>query len=243
MDGVHGVLGRIAFASGLVGALMIAVSGPIAQIGLIDHRSALLVFVIGLIACLVALVAALVWGLLRLARGHGPRWGRALAGFVIAGVAAAYPLAMLQKAASVPVIHDITTDIVEPPAFVALAGHRDGAENPDEYPGLEVAMEQTKAYPTIKPFVTAMPPPALFVEARTTAEAMGWEIVSASEADGRIEATDTSAFFGFKDDIVIRIREEGEGSRLDMRSKSRIGQSDIGANAARIEKFLAELKT
>jgi uncharacterized protein (DUF1499 family) len=82
----------------------------------------------------------------------------------------------------------------------------------------------------------------MFKRAEATARAMGWEIVAAEPGEGRIEATDTTMWFGFKDDIVIRIVPEGEGSRLDIRSMSRVGKSDLGKNADRIRKFLAALK-
>ena len=74
------------------------------------------------------------------------------------------------------------------------------------------------------------------------ARGMGWEIAAAEAGEGRIEATDTTAWWGFKDDVVIRITAEGEGSRLDIRSMSRVGKSDIGKNAERIRKCLAALK-
>jgi uncharacterized protein (DUF1499 family) len=71
---------------------------------------------------------------------------------------------------------------------------------------------------------------------------MGWDVVAEAQADGRIEATDTTFWFGFKDDIVIRIRETATGSRLDIRSESRIGLSDIGVNARRVRAFLAAMQ-
>jgi uncharacterized protein (DUF1499 family) len=71
---------------------------------------------------------------------------------------------------------------------------------------------------------------------------MGWEIVAAEAAEGRIEATETTAWWGFKDDVVIRIAPEGTGSRLDIRSMSRVGKSDLGKNADRIRAFLAKVK-
>jgi uncharacterized protein (DUF1499 family) len=73
------------------------------------------------------------------------------------------------------------------------------------------------------------------------ARAQGWEIVAAVPAEGRIEATDTTRFFGFKDDIVIRVKAEGAGSRVDVRSLSRVGKSDVGKNASRIRAYLIAL--
>jgi uncharacterized protein (DUF1499 family) len=88
-----------------------------------------------------------------------------------------------------------------------------------------------------------LPPDQAFAKALAAAKAMpDWEIVEAADADGRIEATATSRFMGFKDDIVIRIVSEGAGSRVDIRSKSRVGRSDVGANADRIRAYVAKLK-
>ena len=71
---------------------------------------------------------------------------------------------------------------------------------------------------------------------------MGWEIVASDPAQGRIEATATTFWFGFKDDIVVRLAAEGTGSRVDVRSLSRIGSSDVGANAQRIRAYLEKVK-
>ncbi len=68
---------------------------------------------------------------------------------------------------------------------------------------------------------------------------MGWKIVDENQAEGRIEATATTRWFGFKDDVVIRIAPSGgNGSRVDVRSVSRVGRSDVGTNARRIRAFL-----
>jgi uncharacterized protein (DUF1499 family) len=86
------------------------------------------------------------------------------------------------------------------------------------------------------------PPAQAFDRALAAARAMSWEIVASDPAQGRIEATATTFWFGFKDDIVVRIAAEGAGSRLDVRSLSRIGKSDVGANARRIRDYLAKVK-
>ena len=95
------------------------------------------------------------------------------------------------------------------------------------------------------PITVDADPDAAFAAAESAARSMGWEMVGSDAAAGRIECTDTTAYFGFKDDVVIRIRAEGAGTRLDIRSKSRVGLSDVGTNAQRIrdfrEAFLARL--
>jgi uncharacterized protein (DUF1499 family) len=189
--------------------------------------------------------AIVVSGLgLVLARPGGQRRGlyRALAGLVIGAVVFGVPWGYLRTAQRVPPIHDITTDTADPPPFVAILPLRADAANPPDYGGEEVAAQQRAAYPAIQPVQAPLPPERTFALALATVEDQGWEIVAAVPAEGRIEATDTTLWWGFKDDVVIRVRSEGPGSRLDIRSKSRIGLGDFGTNAARIEAFLEDFE-
>ena len=141
-----------------------------------------------------------------------------------------------------PAIHDITTDTQNPPEFVAIVPLRADAPNPVEYAGEETAKQQLKAYPELTTYEALVPPAELFEAAVQASKNMGWDMVESSEADGRIEATATTTWFGFKDDVVIRIRSTADGSELDIRSKSRVGRSDVGKNAERIREFMAELE-
>jgi len=141
-----------------------------------------------------------------------------------------------------PPIHDITTDTADPPPFVAIVPLRRDARNPVEYGGPAVAAQQREAYPDIAPLSLPVPPAQAFERAERAARGQGWEIVAAVPAEGRIEATDTTRWFGFKDDVVIRVRPEGAGSRVDVRSVSRVGRGDVGTNARRIGQFLDALR-
>jgi uncharacterized protein (DUF1499 family) len=169
---------------------------------------------------------------------------RALAaGALVLGVAAVVPPWQLQRGAQgKPPIHDITTDTQDPPRFVAVLPLRREARNPAEYGGPEIADQQRRAYPDIAPASLAVPPAEAFARAERAARGQGWEIVAAVPSEGRIEATDTTPWFGFKDDVVIRIRPEPGGSRVDVRSVSRVGRGDVGANARRIRRFLEALR-
>ncbi|MBI3995841.1 MAG: DUF1499 domain-containing protein [Nitrospirae bacterium] len=158
------------------------------------------------------------------------------------GLAAAWvPWSWLQTARSVPAIHDITTDTGNPPQFVAILPLRRDAPNPVNYGGREVAKLQQAAYPDIVPASLLMSPDEAFDRALKVVEELGWRIVAADRAALRIEAVDTTRWFGFKDDIVIRITPEEQSARVDIRSLSRVGKSDVGANAKRIRQFLARL--
>jgi uncharacterized protein (DUF1499 family) len=148
----------------------------------------------------------------------------------------------MRTAQKVPPIHDITTDTENPPPFVKVLERRKEAANPAEYGGPELASQQKQGYPNLGPLNLPLPPDQAFQHALVTVAESGWEVVDANLIEGRIEATDTTFWFGFKDDIVIRISPSAAGSRIDVRSVSRVGKSDVGTNAKRIETYLARLK-
>ncbi|MBI4765258.1 MAG: DUF1499 domain-containing protein [Deltaproteobacteria bacterium] len=163
-------------------------------------------------------------------------------GLLIALLTVIIPWSHWRLAQSVPPIHDITTDTENPPGFVVLLPLRKDAPNTADYGGREVAAKQRTAYPELVPLVLPLPPDQVFIRALKQARSLGWEIVAADPTGGRIEATDTTFWFRFKDDIVIRIKLADGGSRLDIRSVSRVGKGDLGTNARRIRKFIRALK-
>jgi uncharacterized protein (DUF1499 family) len=223
----------------VLAALLLLIAGPGTRMDLWEFRfgfqlmrwSLYLAGAAGVLALLLLLVP-------RTRRGNGPGLLFAL---VVSLATAAVPLMLYQSAQSVPRIHDITTDTTNPPEFVAIAPLREDAPNPVEYEGEEVARQQREAYPDIVTFETDAYPSIVFEHAVAVVDQFGWELVDANPDLGRIEATDTTFWFGFKDDIVIRIQQFENGSRVDVRSKSRVGLSDVGANAERIRRFLDAL--
>jgi uncharacterized protein (DUF1499 family) len=224
----------------LVAAGLLAVSGIGVRLGLWTFSTGFQLLrwsaYLGLAAAVTAVVGLIIPSVRAGAVG---RLGVAL----VLGLGVAYlPWHWRQRARALPPIHDISTDLDHPPAFVAVLPLRAGAANPSEYGGAEVAAAQRRGYPDIQPLLLATPPPLAFALALYTAEQMGWALVAADSTAGRIEATATTAFFGFKDDVVIRITPAGTGSRIDVRSVSRVGKSDVGTNAARIRAYLAKLR-
>jgi uncharacterized protein (DUF1499 family) len=163
------------------------------------------------------------------------------AGILIGLITASIPWSWMRTAKQVPVIHDISTDTDNPPKFVAVLPLRKDAPNPAEYGGPDIAAKQRKGYPDIVPRLMRAPPDRAFEQALSTARDMGWEVVAADAGQRRLEATDTTFWFGFKDDVVIRITPALDGSRVDVRSLSRVGRSDVGTNAKRIRKYLNRL--
>ena len=191
----------------------------------------------GLVAAALSFAGGIVTRPGRLQRGIA----FAVSGIVIGLAVAGIPWSWLHTAQRVPHIHDITTDTENPPRLVSVLPLRKNAQNSAEYGGPGIAAQQHTAYPDIIPLTLPMPPAQAFERAIAAARHRGWMIVDANPAEGRIEATATTFWFGFKDDVVIRIVPVLGGSRLDMRSVSRVGVSDVGTNAARIRSYLKEL--
>ena len=162
-------------------------------------------------------------------------------GLIIGALVFGVPWYLVNEGSKLPPIHDITTDTENPPVFVAVLPLRKDAPNTAQYGGAELAAQQKQGYPEVVPVMLAMPPRAAFELALAVARRSGWEIVAAVPEDNRIEATATTDWFGFKDDVVIRIKPVNGGSRVDMRSVSRVGRSDLGTNARRIREYLRQL--
>ncbi len=230
---------RLAPLVAVVAVVLLTIAGPGSRLGLWDFGTGFLLLRWGAYLGILAGGLGLV-SLLR--RAPGSRTWPTVAALGLGAVAALVPYRWMRQAQRVPAIHDITTDLERPPEFHAVLPLRAGAPNPAEYGGPEIAAQQREAYPWIEPLVMNRPPAEAFGLALEAARGMGWEIVAADSAAGRIEATATTAWFGFKDDVVVRITPEGNGSRMDVRSVSRVGKSDVGANAARIRDYLERLR-
>jgi len=224
-----------------VGSLIVAVSGPLHRYLGLDIEAAIAVFRYGFYLTVAGIALGL--GTMLPARPGDRRRGFVAAFLAIAiGAAGAWvPLHWFLEAQHRPAINDITTDTASPPPLVATAQLRRGAPNPPAYPKDNAAIQRA-AFPDIEPVILAVPPAEAFKRVERVATALGWEIVARVPADGRLEAIATSPWFGFRDDIVVRIRPQGPGSRVDIRSKSRIGEADLGGNAERVRTFIVRLK-
>jgi uncharacterized protein (DUF1499 family) len=240
-----GRLSRIAvigFIAAVVALLMVGGAGPAFRLKLVDLGGAFAVLRWGAWTGLGVVFIALVGAWITRPGTRHRGFALALAGVVIGTVAFGVPFAMLQNAKKLPPIHDITTDTENPPRFVAIIALRKDSPNPVEYQGEPISQQQRTAYPDILPATIAEPPDAAFKQALKAARDLGWQIVAAAPDEGRIEATDTTIWFGFKDDIVVRVTPTESGSRIDVRSVSRLGKGDLGKNATRIRAYLRRLK-
>ena len=163
-----------------------------------------------------------------------------------------YMLQYISPMLSLPAIHDITTDLADPPQFTALTIRED---NWDNIPGVDDgemrgmnprqrwATLHQEAFPDIRSVRIDEPVAEVIEKAKRLAEDRGWKIVNVDPASGNLEATDTVSLFGFKDDVVIRARsaENGAASIIDMRSVSRVGRHDLGVNSERVRQYLSDL--
>lgn len=228
---------RATVAAAVLAALLLLLAGPGVRLGLWTFSAGFTLMRWGAYLGLAAAVVALLQLVSK--RTRGPQPWPLLSAIVLGLIAAGVPWYWLRMAERVPPIHDISTDTQDPPSFVAVLPLRADAPNDATYGGPEVAAAQRKAYPDIAPLELAgASPGSAFTRALAAARRAGWAIVAADSAAGRIEATATTGWFGFKDDVVIRIRPSGTGSRLDVRSESRVGGSDVGTNARRIRAYL-----
>ena len=225
--------------------MLVRVGGVTLLVGVLGYRTGFagLGFGFGLLAFGFLLSAiALIMALVTLVGGrHAPEVARQnKIALVLAITVIVVPVSTLIGGGSAPAIHHITTDPDDPPQFDAVIPLRGDTSNPLDYTA-ELAEVQRRAYPDIQPLLILSPPEAVFGQSKEVIRTLGWEIVDADSAAGRIEATDTTFWFGFKDDVVVRIRSTENGSRVDLRSVSRVGGGDIGANAARILAFSVRL--
>lgn len=229
----------------IAAAVVLALAGPLFRMDITGLLTSFSILRFTPIAAIGVILIALAGFAESRVLGDGKGSLKAVGAIVLAGIVIAMPLSQKIRATGVPPIHDITTDTANPPAFVDVLPLRKDAANPADYAkdgGAKTAAMQEKAYPDIKTLDMAVPADQAFDKALGVAKSMGWDIVAQSKPEGRIEATDTTFWFGFKDDIVIRIQSADSGSRVDIRSESRIGLSDVGVNAKRVRAFLAAMK-
>jgi uncharacterized protein (DUF1499 family) len=175
--------------------------------------------------------------------------GYSVIAIFIGGALLAYPGYLGWKAWHLPQIADITTDPIDPPRFEAIARLRPRNANPVAYAGLYAAEQQRFAYPEIEPLLLATTPKIAYDATRAVLAKHKWRAIDerepqpAARREGRIEFVDRTPVMGFRDDVVIRIRGSGEGTRVDVRSASRYGRHDFGTNAKRVMALLEEIET
>jgi len=226
-------LTEIGFILGSLSIILVLISGPGTRIGIYPFTAGLLILSAGSLTGL----AAIITSILKLSSGsQNPGW--TFAGLIFGMLTFGLLVVSILGASNSPMIHDITTDTANPPRFESVLPLRKGAINPAEYGGKDTADKQISAYPDIKSMHLNTTPEKAFDKALKAAESLKWSIIDQKRYEGRIEAYDTTFWFGFKDDIVIRIAPENKGTIVDIRSLSRVGMGDMGTNAKRVRMFI-----
>ena len=237
-----------------IGGLVLALAGGLGNgAGSWGFKVALLMLVIGFLMAIGGGLAAIVAFVL--GRRRGVANGRAtLVALAVSIVFCGFVGSQIATAMGVPMIHDVTTNLADVPQFTTLTVRADNlADLPDGGDPALAAMNpmarwqaiHRKGYPDLQPVHLALDTAQAMKRATALVQKRGWTIAKVDTPGGKIEATATSLFFRFKDDIVIRVRPDlspAGGATVDMRSISRVGESDIGVNARRIRDFLRDLQ-
>lgn len=228
--------GRLAVVLGIVSAFCF-ISGPLLSTAdVVRPMTGFALFALGGLLAIVTFVMSLVTAV---------RHGFAAAGpaFVLGLLVTATFAIIAMPARQVPRINDITTDTVNPPQFIVAGTIPANAGRDMRYPGQAFATQQQAFYTDLAGLPLNVPPDDAFQKVLAAARQMpDWEVTRSDQATRTLEGVSTSKWFHFKDDFVIEVRPDGTGSIVQMRSKSRDGRSDIGANAARIRAFFAKLQ-
>lgn len=223
-------------------AWLLLVLLPVSALGtrwaLWHYALGLLLFSLSIGGCLLIQFITAIW-LLRRPSGNTQRELRRASLITLGPLFIA--AALLRSTVNGVMIHDISTDIQRPPSFSAALALRGEHSNP-LLRSAEIDRLQQQAYPDLQSLQWSLSADQSFVLALQAAEQLGWQVHQQDPVQGHIEAVDRTRWFGFRDDIVIRIQRLDAGSQLDLRSVSRVGQGDFGANAARIRQFLLEIE-
>ena len=228
----------------LIGAVVAAALLPVgalgSRFGLWPFTGGLLAMVVGTALAVVGVAGGLAAVIIARRRALAGDLRAAGLGLAVSLLVVAYAALLFFQAGSVPPIHNISTDLEDPPQFIAIVPLRGEDANPLHFDAEKLAPLHRQFYPWVKPLALAAPPAEAFAKAAAALEDLGMEVVAQHPNIGLLEATDTTFWFGFKDDVAVRVRPADSGSVVDVRSVSRVGQGDLGKNARRIGEILTE---
>lgn len=228
-------LARVTARMGIFAAILFFVGPLVAHLEYVRSLAGFVAFALGGILALIAVVLGLF-----AMRGGGRQL--VLRGLLPALIVVAIFIAAASRGRGIPRINDITTDPTNPPQFVKAQFEPANLGREMSYPGESFATQQREGYPDLAPLRLTLPPDAAYAKVKTTAQAFpSWRITRDDPAAHTLEAVDATWLFRFKDDVVVEVRPADGGSVVQMRSKSRDGKGDVGANAARIQRFFEAL--
>lgn len=224
-------------------SIVILISGPFGyKYGVTGLAPSLISVLVAFVGAVLVILSGLVMTIVASKKGLLRERNMIVVAMVMSLIPMAFVLPQMMKASSVPPIHDISTDTVNPPEFFAILAEREGAPNDliydHEGSAETIAGLQKQAYPKIVTTTSDLSVAEVVGKAAAILSAQGLEVVNTDPVAGIVEATATTFWFGFKDDVVVRAQKDGGSTKIDVRSVSRVGQSDVGANAARIQKFI-----
>ncbi len=229
----------------LVGAVIAAVLLPLGALGtkfgIWGFQTGFLALAAATVLAVLGLFVGLVAIFVSRKRGFSDDTSSLAIGIVISALIISVMGMQFYTATSVPPIHNISTDVNDPPQFAAVVALRGEGTNPLEYNAEQLAPLQQAAYPWVQPLTLSASRSDTLTRVGQVLSDLGLELVATDREAGIVEATATTFWFGFKDDVVVRVRDSGTGSVVDVRSVSRVGQSDLGANARRIGQILEAL--
>lgn len=212
------------------------------KFGIWGFQGGFMLLAVGVVLATIVFFLGLIALVFTYVRKMDAERGSVAIGVVVSAVILGLMGSQFMTASSVPPIHNISTDTDNPPQFDKVIALREAGEsNPHTYDAEALAEQQRQAYPQVQPLISTVERGEMLSRVEQALGDMGMEIVSVDSSAGRVEATATTFWFGFKDDVVVRVRGEGAGSVVDVRSVSRVGQSDLGVNAARIVDLLSRL--
>jgi len=230
--------GQAILIGAITGAALLPIGALGHRIGLWSYQTGFLLLAAGAFLAFLIAVGGIValFATFRAGRTEGRR--QLVLGLLFGGAVVALLALELGSARTAPPIHDVSTDVGDPPAFDKAIALRGADANPLDYDLAANAAKQQNAYPRVKPIRTDLSVESSFDRAIDVLGSMRLDIVNTDRDDGVIEAVATSFWFGFKDDVVVRVRPRGNGATVDVRSASRLGVGDLGVNAKRIEEFI-----
>jgi len=242
MAAYNGWWARAILMGAVVGALLLPIGALGSKFGIWSFQIGFLGLAGGTILAALGLVLGIVGLIVAFKRDLPGNRPPIYMGLAISALILAVMGVQFNTASSVPPIHNISTDVVDPPEFDKVVALRGEGTNPLEFDAAIIAPLQAEHYPWVKPFESDAGVADAFAQVLAAVEGLGLEIVNADAANGLIEATATTFWFGFKDDVAVRVRAADGGSVIDVRSVSRVGLSDLGANARRIGEILDALR-
>ncbi len=236
---VAGVLTKLALVLGVLCAIASVASGLGSRFDIWHFRIGFTILKYATYVGFAVVAFALIGLIIALVKNLKSVRSNGLIALALGVIVVGPPLYQVYLSKQVPAIHDISTDTVNPPVYAAVPALRTQDDN-SLAPDPATVKQQLEAFPDIKTDVVAIAPAQALSRAEAVARAMGWDIVAVDSKAMQVEATARTLLFGFKDDVAIRVTPEGTGSRIDVRSASRVGRSDLGVNARRIREYLKQ---